>query len=158
MPMSQYIDDENYGWVLQDLNYQDCDSRKKKEILDRAVGSLEADLARKYVVPLVAADGSAYPNAPVWARNKVLNCLKAKIREIIGFDKNRNLTGAIESTEKFINVHGIEYKGEIKTMLEPMIDFGFKLLFQAENAQTPVQHLGLARANNTADPFDDDGY
>jgi hypothetical protein len=157
MYVSKYIDSESFEWILHDLNYQDCDARKKSEILKRAVGSFESDMAKKFVVPLLADNGSPYANSPEWARNKVLNCLKAKVREILGYDKNRQLTGTIESTEKFINIHGIEYKEEIKTLLDPMIDFGFKLLKQAEDAQTPVQSLGLARANNSVDPDEPDG-
>jgi hypothetical protein len=153
MAQNQYIKRENFDWILQDLNFESCDEPKKKEILDRATGDLEADLSRKFIVPLIERFGGGYTATPQFAQMKVLNALKAKIKEVIGFDKNRTLTGTIDSTEKFINVHGIEYKDQIKGLLDPMIDYKFKLLNQAEESQTPVQHLGLARANNSTDPY-----
>ena len=159
MAQNQYITKTQYDVVLNDLNMQVCDDAKRQYILDRATGDLEADLAQKFVVPLVPAAGGAYSTAPQYARNKVLNALIAKIREIIGYDKNRTLAGTIDSTEKFINVHSIEYKDQIKGLLNPKIDYKFLLLDYADDAQVPVQHLGLSRADNKVDPFSDtDGF
>ena len=47
MASNQYIKRENFDWILQDLNFESCDEFKKKEILDRATGDLEADLSKK---------------------------------------------------------------------------------------------------------------
>jgi hypothetical protein len=156
---NQYITQEQFDQVLKDLDAAYSETQKQ-ELLDRATGDLEADLAEKFLVPLAPLTGGTYLMMTKnlnqkFACNKVLNAIRAKIKEIIGYDKNRVLTGTIDSTEKFINVHGIEYKAQIKTLLNPMIVYGFKLQPQAEDAQTPVQHLGLAKANNKIDPFDD---
>lgn len=155
MALTIYLKDEQYNWLLADLNFA-CDEAKKREILERAVGDMEADLSEKFVVPLINKDGGAYSTCQAFARNKIVNALKAKIREIIGYDKNRNLTGTIESTEKFLNVHGIEYKDQLKGLMNPRIAYGFQLQDQAQDAVEPVQHLGLARADNTVDPLTED--
>jgi hypothetical protein len=157
MAFSIYISDQSYGWVLQDLNYSDSESAKKLEIIQRAVGDFEADMAQKFVVPLQTKTGTAYSLSPSFAQNKVLNAIKDKIREIIGYDKNRNLTGTIDSTEKFLNVHGEAYKKQIKDLLNPKIDYGFLMLDQAQDAQTPVQHIGLSKADNGTDPIGNSG-
>jgi hypothetical protein len=158
MAANQYLSSVQFLSILRDLNLESYDENRQADLLARATGDLEADLSRKYVVPLISADNSSYLNSPTFARNKIVNALRAKTKEILGYDKNRELTGAIESTEKFINVHGIEYKDQLKTLLDPMIDFGFLLLNQAKDAQTPVQHIGLSRADNRTKPFgwDDD--
>lgn len=155
MASNQYISQQVFDWLLADLDILECDELKKRDILDRATGDLEADLSEKFVVPLVNQTGGAYSTCQTFAKNKILNALKAKIREIIGIDKNRNLV--IDSTERFINTHGMEYKAQIKTLLDYKIDYGFKLLYQAENARNPIQYLGLARANNKVDPIEEDG-
>lgn len=159
MSYNQYITQEQFDAVLKDLDAA-LSETQKQDLLDRATGDLEADLAQKFIVPLVPTAGGTYLQMTKnlnqkFAPNKVLNAMRAKIKEIFGYDKNRTLTGTIESTEKFINVHGIEYKEQIKGLINSMIVYGFKLQPQAEDAQTPVQHLGLSKANNRTDPFDD---
>ena len=161
MAQNQYITREVFEMVLRDLNHlSDGDELRQKTLLDRATGDLEADLAAKFVVPLVSRSlaENSYLGAPQaqtysFAKQKVLNALIAKIRAIIGYDVNRNLTGTIESTEKFLNVHEQEYKGLMRDLLDPKIDYGFRLLNQAADAQSPVQHLALSRADNKTDPF-----
>ena len=159
MAANQYLSAIQFKNILCDLNLESLDELRQVDLLARATGDLEADLSRKYVVPLIDANKVSYLSTPTFARNKVVNALRAKTKEIIGYDKNRELTGAIETTEKFINVHGLEYKEQLKVLLDPMIDFGFLLLAQAKDAQTPVQHIGLSRADNRPDPFgtDDEG-
>jgi len=156
MAQNQYISKTKFDILLKDLNYDSCEESQKQDLLDRATGDLEADLSKKFYVPLVSVAGGAYTTCQSFAQNKVLNAMKAKIREIIGYDKNRNLTGTIESTQKFLNVHGIEYKDQMKGILDPLIVYGFKVLGQAENAQTPIQSLSLSKANNRTDPYGDD--
>lgn len=156
MPQNQYITNEQFKWVLDDLNYE-ASPQKQQELIDRATGALEGDLVKKFYVPLVYDDGSvnggAYTGAPAFARNKVLNCIKAKIRELIGYDKNRNLSGVIESTQKFINVHAEEYNAEIKGLMHNEAEFKFLRLPYAQDAKSPVQHVGLARPDDRTDPY-----
>lgn len=152
MPFNQYISEDSYDYVLNDLSIDTTDTDKTQEILDRATGDIEADLARKFVVPLVATDGGAYSTCPAFAKNKMVNVIKAKLREIIGYDKNRNLTGTMGSTDTFINVHGVEYTKQIKEMLDQEIEYGFKLNSQSEGTKVPINPMVLARANNDADP------
>lgn len=154
MAQNQYITKQQLEWVFSDLNFDTCSEDKKQEMLDRATGDLEADLSKKFVVPLVAKANGPYLTAPQFARNKILNAMKAKVREIIGYQLNKTLVGTVDSSEHFINVHGLEYKAQMKGVLDPLIDYGFLLLDQAQEAQTPVQHIGLSRANNNVDPFD----
>lgn len=154
MPSNQYITSQQFDVVLQSLNYQ-ASTTQQQEILDRATGDLEADLAEKFVVPLEYKGGGAFTACPAFAKMKVLNALKAKVRQIIGYDQNRNLV--IESTERFVDTHGRDYKDQIKVLLESKIDFKFRLLSQAEEAREAVQFLGLARSNNTTDPNEEDG-
>jgi hypothetical protein len=164
MAQNQYITKVQFDYIFTDLNYETSDETRKVELLDRATGDLEADLARKFVVPLIPqVSGMTYqqmllqPNMK-FAVNKVLNATKAKIRAIIGYEKNRNLTGTIDSTEKFLNVHETEYKECMKGLMDPMIDYGFLLLNQAQDAQTPVQHIALSKADNKIDPYDNGDF
>lgn len=159
MAANQYLTAIQFRVILSDLNLESLDESRQVDLLCRATGDMEADLSRKYVAPLIDPLKISYLSTPSFARNKVVNAMRAKIKELIGYDKNRELTGSIESTEKFINVHEIEYNKHLKTLLDPMIDFGFLLLNQAKDAQTPVQHIGLSRADNRSDPFgtDDEG-
>ena len=155
MITNPYITREQVDFILADLNVcwdQGMKEARVKDLLERAIGDLESDLARKYVVPL-SSKVSPFLNSPQsgsykFAAAKVQNAMKAKLRAIIGFDQNRNITGVIENTQKFLNTAETEYNAHIKDLLDPKIDFGFLLLSQAEDAQSPVQHLSLSRANN----------
>lgn len=156
MPSNQYITNQQFAFILEDLNLETSSVAKQQDLLDRATGDLESDLSEKFVVPLTGRGSVTYPLVQQFARMKVLNAIKAKIRELIGYDKARNLV--IESTERFINTHEIEYKKHIKSLLESKIDFGFRLLNQAaDGAREPVQFLGLAKPNNKIDPIAEDG-
>lgn len=148
---NQYITADQFSAVLDDLSYQEDDTTQQ-ELLDRATADLESDLSQRFVVPLVSQDTGAYADAPSYARNRVLNMLKEKIREIIGYDKNKNLVGTIESTEKFINVHQIQYKEFLKGMLDPKIIYNFLMQTYAQNAIVPVQYIALSRADDETNP------
>jgi hypothetical protein len=150
---SQYITRAQYDSILAEVNGDTMSAPSKDDLLERASADLEADLAEKFVVPLVGTTGSAYSTTPTFARNKILNAMKAKIKELFGYDKNRELTGTIESTERFLNVHGGEYKNQIKQILNNKVEYGFKRLDQADDAQSPVQHIALSKADNESDPF-----
>lgn len=125
-------------------------------MLARAVGDLESDLSEKFIVPLVKRGGGAFSLNAEHAKIKVYSALKAKMKELIGYDQNRNLTGTLEGTEKFLNVHGIEYSSIKKSLLNHKIDFGFELLDYSDDAQIPVQKLRLSRANNSESTEADD--
>jgi hypothetical protein len=158
---NQYITREQFESTLADLNYE-ASASKKIELLDRATADLEADLSKKFVIPLAPSAGGSYASmlqnpATKFAVSKVLSALKSKIREIIGYEKNRNLTGTIESTEKFINTASIEYRDQIRGLLDPLINYNFKLQGQADDAQSPVQHLALSKGHNKTDPFSGGG-
>lgn len=149
-----YITREQVDFILADLDikWDNMRDARIKDLLERAVGDLESDLARKYVVPLVSKV-SPFLNSPQasnykFATAKVQNAMKAKVRAILGFDQQRNITGIIENTQKFLNTAETEYNAHIKDLLDPKIDFGFMLLSQAEDSQTPIQHLSLSRADN----------
>lgn len=145
---SIYITQEQIGYIFKELNYETCDSRQRDDLVIRAIGDFESDMSEKFIVPLIEKEGGAYSTAPHHARIKVYAALKAKIKELIGFDQNKNLTGTLEGTEKFLNVHGTEYTGLKKSLLNHKIDFGFQLLDYAQDAQIPVQKLRLSRAYN----------
>ncbi len=158
MATNPYISREQLQFILHDLNVQDWSESRIQELLDRATGDLESDLARKFVVPLIERGPSPSLGSPQsqnysFAKAKVLNAMKAKIRAILGFDLNRNQTGVIESTQKFLNVAEMEYNGHIKDLLDPKIDYGFVMLGQAQDSQTPVQHIALSRASHDNDPY-----
>lgn len=144
---SQYITDDQYEQLLEALNVDfSGDDDRKQELLDRAVGDMEADLCERFIVPLVHESGGDYKLAPAYARNKVLNTLKCKIRQLLGQDNARNVV--VESTQRFIDVHEKPYTKSIETLLEAKKMFRFKLQEQAEGAVVPVQTVGLARADN----------
>lgn len=143
-----YITAEQVGYIFQELNYDQCESRRRDDLVMRAVGDFESDMSEKFVVPLIAKNKLPYLSAPEYARVKVYAALKAKIKELIGYDQNRNLTGTMEGTEKFLNVHGTEYASLKKALLYHKINYNFELLEYAEESQIPVQKLRLSRAFN----------
>jgi hypothetical protein len=155
--VSQYITDDQFSDVLARLNIDSMEDLERQELVDRAHGDLEADLCERFTVPLLTKDGTAYANAPAFARNKVLNAMKAKLRQIIGNDAARNLV--LENTQRYVDVHGKDYKSHIEALNDPKRVYGFQLTEQAAGAMEPMQRMGLARADNKisvevdSDPF-----
>jgi hypothetical protein len=142
---SQYIEDSQFQKILSKLNV-DLSSEDQQDLLDRAVGALEAKLVQRFVVPLKEKSGGAYAGAPAYARNVVLSALKEQIRSLAGIDQNRNVV--IEQGQRYIDLHKGEFNSLTKDLLDSTRDFGFKLQPQAVGALEPIQELGLARANN----------
>lgn len=147
-----YISRSEYEKVLSDLNVDTeeeggLDNKGKNDLLDRAIGEMESDLVERFVVPLQGLSGD-YSTAPAYSTQKVLSCLKSKIRQIIGGDKQKNIV--IDSTERFIDLKKSEYNGHIKDLLNHKRDFKFKLQeFANDTAVQPVQTIGVARPSST---------
>lgn len=151
-PGNAYITEAQFEKVLKTLNVE-YDDEDQQELLDRATGEMEADLAERFVVPLVEASGGSYASTPLWSRSKVMSALRAKIRQVIGADSNRNVV--VESNQRFIDLHASEYTKQLKALLNPKIIFGFKMQGHADGAVTPIQSIGLARADNELSVEDD---
>lgn len=141
-----YITETQFERVLKVLNVENMESEDKQELLDTATGDMESDLVERFVVPLVGTSSEAFSLTPKYSQQKILTMLKAKIRQIIGLDKNKNLV--IDSTQKFIDVHKITYTDCLKVFMDAKKTFGFMLQPQAQGAVEPVQSVGLARADN----------
>jgi hypothetical protein len=158
---NQYINVYQFQGILDDLSLQGYSEQKKQDLLNRATADMESDLSKKFVVPLVfsvfgfevqSTQSTPYNAPPAqygFAPIKVLNALKEKIREIVGYDKNRNLLGTIENTQKFINVHGEQYTKLMGEIMAWDLDTGFLLNKYSTDAKTPIQHIGLARPDNS---------
>ena len=147
-----YISRTNFVKILTDLNvdatadggYGDVE---QNDLIDRATGDLESDLVERFVIPLAALSGE-FKTAPVYSQQKVLNALKAKIRQIIGGDKQKNIV--IDSTERYIDLKLSEYNRHIKDLLNHKRDFKMKLQsFASDTALQPVQTIGVARPDMT---------
>lgn len=160
----RYITRDEFAEILEDLNIDATESggysdKRQKKLLARANGDLEADMVERFVVPLQGASGN-YLTAPDYSRQKVLNALTSKIRQLVGLDKQKNIV--IDSTERFIDLKERDYKGHIKDLLNAKRIFGFKLQgFASDGAVEPVQSIGVARANNTRKSFvdvDEEGF
>ena len=90
-----YITKANFQKILVDLNVDSTADGgfgevEQNDLIDRAVGDLESDLVERFIVPLLALK-TGFENAPSYSRQKVLNAIKAKIRQIIGEDKQKNI-------------------------------------------------------------------
>ena len=148
-----YITKKQYQDLLEDLNIDQSESgglspRQQNDLLDEAVGELEGDLVERFTVPLQAANKRPYETAPSYARQKVLSCLKAKIRELIGHNKMKNIV--IDSTDKFIDLKHKKYTTQIKALLDPKRDMGLNLQeYAGDGALQPVQKVGVARTDDT---------
>jgi len=158
---NQYINALQFKDVLDDLNIT-LSEFKQQELLNRATADMEADLSKKFVVPLVTSVNGfqqsstaflPYTDAPSFAQNKVLTTVKEKLREIIGYDRNKNLIGTIESTQKFMNIHGDLYKKQMQDLLDSEVDYNFLLQPWAVDSKTPIQHIGLSRADDRVHPL-----
>lgn len=148
-----YITDTEFADTLSDLEIQGQSDAKLQKLLDRTTGLVEGKLSKRFIVPLIAADGSAYSNAPAFARNLITNLFLASLRRIIGWDHNRNMV--VDSTQRFIDVHKTEQKEILDDLLDPSTETGFKLKAYAENSIGPIQTIGLARADNKPSLEDD---
>lgn len=149
---NQYITAEQLTFIFDDLNF-DVVEAKAQDILDRATGDFEFDLSERYVIPLVAPeDGGVYLDAPEYARKKVLNVLKAKIRAIISIEQDKNRSGS-EGAEKYVNTWASDYKRGLTDLLDPKKPAAFRLADFAGDAQTTVQRIALSRADNEPEPF-----
>ena len=161
---SQYISQDQFNYIIRSLNVEDGSEVYCAMVLARATGALEADLSKRFQIPLVVAGGSTYSGGTGFASNLILSAMIAKIKELVGYDLNKTLTGTIDSTEKFINVYSIEYKDLVKTILDPGVVMGFQYAPFALDAKTPIQHIGLSKANNRTDAYsslnweDDEGF
>lgn len=156
---NQYINYKQLQEILDDLTYAPSETAKQ-DLLNRATSDMEADLSSKFQVPLVFSSvgfetystvtipWTTPPAAYKFAIYKVLSLLNEKIREIIGYNKNRNLLGTIENTQKFINVHGEEYKKLLNEFLDSDIYYGLQMQKWAVDSRTPIQHVALARADD----------
>lgn len=143
---SRYIDEDKIDKILADLNIEGLSDDQVQNILDRAEGDLETELCERFVVPLISENGDPFFKAPKFAQQKVLNAIYAKIRSIIGKDKDRNIV--VDATQRYIDVHEQDFKQHIKTLLDSKKKFGFKLNTFSEGSYEPTQSIGLARANN----------
>jgi hypothetical protein len=142
---SIYITDDQFQAVLKPLNVKLSDD-DQQELLDRAVADLEGELVKRFAVPLLAGSGGAYESAKAYSRNIVLTAIKSRIKSLIGIDKNRNVV--VESGQRYIDLHKVEFEGRIKLLLDPTRKFDFQLQPQAEDAIDPIQSIGVARADN----------
>lgn len=157
---NQYINVYQFTDILNDLSLSTMSVNKQQDLLNRATADMEADLSKKFVVPLVfsvegfevQSTASTPYNAPPpqygFAPIKVLSALKEKIREVVGYDKNRNLLGTIENTQKFLSVHGEQYTKLMNEIMAWDLDTGFLLNSYSTDAKTPIQHIGIARPDN----------
>ena len=151
----RYISKKAYLKVLEDLNIDQTeeggfDTFDENDLIDRAVGDLESDLVKRFVVPLVALSGGPYDSSPFYDKQKILNAIKSKIRQLIGDDKVKNIV--IDSSERYIDLKKSSYKSDIKTLLDPERIYGFRLqTFADDGALNPVQQIGVARPDNRTD-------
>ena len=159
----RYITKDEFNEVLEDLNIDASEeggfsSKRQRKLLMRANGDLESALVERFIVPLVGTAGG-FEQAPEYARQKVLNALISKLRQLIGLDKQKNIV--IDSTERFIDLKKADYNGHVKDLLNHKRIFGFKLQrFANDGALEPVQVIGVARSNNTRELVrtEDDGF
>lgn len=148
-----YITKAQYEDILKTLNvdFSDedggVDSKKYVEILECAMGDLEADLVKRFVVPLIDKGGTSFKHAPLFAQRKVLNAMKNKIKQIIAKDKQKNIV--IDTTERYIDLNKKDYDDDIKSLIDHERDFGFRLQgYSQEGAMQPVQSMGVGRPDN----------
>ena len=144
---SQYIGDVQFNKILVNLNIEEYSDADKQDLIDRATADFESDLCERFVVPLVALSG-AFSTAPQFARNKVLEALRCKIRQIISHDQNKNNSVVVDTTQKYIDLNKIAYKDHVKDLLDAKRVYGFKLNFQSVGSMEPLQTIGIGRANN----------
>lgn len=148
-----YITNDDYQDILEDLNIdlsEDGGLSKKQQIrtLDRAIGEMEADLVKRFTVPLQGSNKTPYSTAPYFARQKILSTIKAKIRTLIGQDLMKNIV--IDTTEKYIDIKDKNYRVHIKDLLDHETPFGFNLQsFADDGSLIPVQKIGVARPDDS---------
>lgn len=145
---SIYITDERFQRILADLNLE-IEEPEQQDLVDRAVGDLEGDLCERFEVPLVPEGGGDFSTVPSYTRQKVLNAVTEKIKQLAGRDKNRNVI--VESNQRFIDLHQAAYKESVKDLLDFKRMWGLRLQPQAQSAVQPVQEMGVARGDNGSD-------
>lgn len=143
---SPYLSADQFEKVLKPLNLN-LSIEDKQELLDRATADLEAELVKRFVVPLVKAEGGTFEDAAGYSKNIVVTALKSRIKSVAGIDKNRNVV--VEQGQRFVDLHKQEFDGRIKLLLDPTRHFDFMLQPQAQDAIDPYQHIGIARADNS---------
>jgi len=158
-----YITKANFQKILKDLNVDATEEggfneTEQAELIDRAVGDLESDLVERFIVPLIGLSGP-FTSAPNYARQKILNALKTKIRQLIGEDKQKNIV--IDSTERYIDLQLSAYNRHKKDLLNHKRNFELKLQpFASDTALQPVQTIGVARPNakRTSEILDEEEF
>lgn len=148
-----YISKDDFNDILEDLNVDTSEDgglnpKQQIRLLDRAVGEMEADLVKRFTVPLQGTNKTPYTTAPYFARQKILSTIKAKVRSLIGQDKMKNIV--IDTTEKYIDLKEKSYAAHIKDLLDHERPFGFNLQpFATDGSLIPTQKVGVARTNDS---------
>lgn len=142
---SPYLTPDQFEQVIKPLNL-DLSVYEKQELMDRAAADLEAELVKRFVIPLVSVSGGAFENAQNYSRNVVVTALKSRLKSLAGIDKNRNVV--VEQGQRFVDLHKQEFDGRIKLLLDPHRHYDFMLQPQAKDSIDPIQDLCVSRADD----------
>lgn len=143
---TQYLEEDELNEMFSDLSLDVLDEPKKQRVVSQAVGLLESALNKRFVVPLRTVGGVAYTSSPEFTRMKVEMAFRSAMSHVIavkymkGSDLNDLGTYAADQEKIF--------RGHCKDLLDYQNDFGLQLKPLAQDAQEPMQYVGIARSKN----------
>lgn len=144
--ISSYLTSTELLSMFAEVNLDSLDEVKMQEVVSLGEGDMEGRLNKRFLIPLRAKNSSAITSAPIFAQQKIKIALRASIRNQIGTEYLRN--SDLNNLGDYADRQARILADQVKTFLDYQNDFGLELKPYAQDAVEPVQHVGIARANN----------
>jgi hypothetical protein len=146
MLVCPYLSSAELLKIFSAVNLDSLEESEMQEIVMQAQGDMESRLNKRYCIPLRAKGGSELSSTPSFTQNKIKLTMKTALRNIIGQDYLRN--SDLNQLGDYTSSQEAILKGHIKDLLDYENDFQLELKPYALDAVEPIQHVGIARANN----------
>jgi hypothetical protein len=142
-----YLSDAEIRKIYCAVNLDSLEDEDIQEDVNNATGDLESRLVSRFKIPLMAKGGGLLSTAPAMTVSKVKLAMKTSLRNIIAQEYMRNsdlnqLGDYSQSQAKMLADH-------VKVLMNPESDLGLDLQVYAQDSMEPVQHIGIAKANNS---------
>lgn len=146
MLVCPYLSTSELVKIFSAVNLDSLEENEMQEIICQAQGDMESRLNKRFAIPLRAKASQDLKSAPLFTQNKVKLTMKTALRNIIGQDYLRN--SDLNQLGDYTGTQESILKGHVKDLLDFENDFCLELKPYAQDAVDPVQHVGIARANN----------
>lgn len=146
MLVSPYLSHAELLKIFSQVNLDGLDESEIQESINQAQGDMESRLNKRFHIPLLAKGKLPLENAPSHTVSKIKVTLKSAIRVFLSEEYLRN--SDLNGLSEYGDTQNRVLYGHIKDLLDFQNDFGLELKPYAQDSVEPVQHVGIAKANN----------